>query len=147
MLMRSLCYACALLPLPSLQCGLWLSEEAPGDAANHRCHIWHNEKTHERLRISRRSEKKQLPGFFFLSRHQKQERAVGDLHEVSSERSKEEGDNRANCSCCVFNQRTLRIVLLSLPFSFYTGAIIYNRRGGVKYQAHANAITRYLHSR
>lgn len=25
----------------------------PGNAANPRCHIWHNEKTHERLRMSR----------------------------------------------------------------------------------------------
>lgn len=36
-----------------LQYGLCLSAEAgcPGNAASHRCHIWHNEKTHARLQI------------------------------------------------------------------------------------------------
>ena len=53
---------------PFLQCGLCLSEEAghPGNAANHRCHIWHNEKTHERLPVSR-SEKERATLYFSAS--------------------------------------------------------------------------------
>lgn len=37
----------SLAPAPSLQCGLCLSVQAgyPRNAANYRCHIWHNERS------------------------------------------------------------------------------------------------------
>lgn len=41
----------SLASAPPLQCGLRMTREAgyPCDAANHRCHIWYNEKTHNGL--------------------------------------------------------------------------------------------------
>lgn len=75
--------------------------------------------------------------------------AICIQNKVSLKRSKEQRNNRqhsfANCSCCVFNQQPHRVCVSF--YSIYASAIIYNRRGGVKHQAHAKAITRYLHSR
>lgn len=122
------------MPLPrscsSLQCGLCLSEEAgyPGNTANHRCHIWHNEKTHERLKMSR-WEKDGVTLYFSASiKSIKTASMICIQNKVSLKRSKEEGNNGqhsfANCSCCVFNQQPRRIVFPFLPFSL--AAIIYN---------------------
>lgn len=71
-------------------------------------------------------------------------------NKVSLKRRKEEGSNSqnsfANCSISSVYSISKRSVLFFLFLSFYTNAIMYSRGLGVKYQAHANAITSYLHS-
>lgn len=120
------------MPLPCscspLQCGLCLSEEAgyPGNAANHRCHIWHNEKTHERLRMSR-WEKDEVTLHFSASIKSRRTASVICIqNKVSLRRSKGEGNNRqhsfANCSCCVFNQQSRGV---AFPFFLFTPALLF----------------------
>lgn len=145
------------MPLPRscspLQCGLCLSEEAgyPGNAANHRCHIWHNEKTHERRQISR-WEKGEVTLHFSASIKSKKITSVICIqNKVSLKRSKEEGNNSQDCRHLLIVQSAVCIQSANLRrcvffFSFYTNTIMYSRGLGVKYQAHANAITSYLHS-
>lgn len=88
-----------------LQCGLCLSEEAgyPGNAANYRCHIWHNESTPASLNESLREREGDAP-FFRKSKN------TPSMICIRLKKNKEVGNNRANCSCCVFNQQTHRIV-------------------------------------
>lgn len=50
----------------------------------------------------------------------------------------------ADCPCCVFNQQARGLVF---PFLSMIALLFTSERGrGGRYQAHANAITRYLHS-
>lgn len=130
------------MPLPRscspLQCGLCLSEEAgyPGNAANPRCHIWHNEKTHER----RRGKGEGTLHFSASIKSKKIASAICIQNKVSLRRSREEGNNSRGCCHLLIVQSA------NVQRSFHTNTVIYSRGFGVKYQAHANAITRYLHS-
>lgn len=121
------------MPLPRscfpLQCGLCLSEEAgyPGNAANHRCHIWHNEKTQERLEMSRWETDRVTLNFSARIQSKKTVLMICIQNKVSLKISKDEGRQHsfANCSCCVFNQQPCRFPFLP----FFTPALLFTTEG------------------
>ena len=124
------------MPLPCfcspLQCGLCLSEEAgyPGKAADHRCHIWHNEQTHERLRMSHREKDEGLLYVPASIKSKKTASVICIQNKVSLKRSKKLSNNRqhsfTNCSCCIFNPQPHRVVSPFIPFTL---ALLFTTKG------------------
>lgn len=106
---------CLLLAsAPPLQCGLRLSWEAghPRDAANHRCHIWHNEQN---TRVSPYQPALKSREVFYSAHAIKPALAICIRNKVSLSGSTER-HSFANCSCCVFIQESHSVVFSPILF-------------------------------
>lgn len=73
-----LCLSLAPALLYSVGFSCHRRQGTPGKAANHRCHIWHNEKTHERLLNEKLRERQ--GALHFSAGIKSKKKATGDLH-------------------------------------------------------------------